>query len=270
MTWRLKMGMAALTCWAWMTCETSCQLGAPRTLGVPRALTLCSCQPATHEGLARRWLPPVCAMLCAWRWRVRCSTALPWSLHGTQAPAFHGHLPPQAHESLLAVWCDLYRQFYTALAVGDTVQAAFEIGKQSVKTAPHVPNSHLESDKFLLLPKVCCAPAVALLVCSTVHRLCVCPTTQGGDHNVAVFQRRPSVSVWPTARMRNAGRRLPGGGGAGGGAGAGGSAGSSGSMSREVFDDGSASFEALTGTLPARAEYFAGRNKEMYHVVSGC
>lgn len=40
-------------------------------------------------------------------------------------------------------------------------------------------------------------------------------------------------------------------------------------MSREVFDDGSASFDALTGTLPARAEYFAGRNKEMYHVVSG-
>lgn len=149
--------MAALTCWAWMTCETSCQLGVPRTLGVPRVLTLYSCQPATHAGLARRWLPPVCAMLCAWRWRARCLTALPWSLHGTQAPAFHGQLPPQAHESLLAVWCDLCRQFYTALAVGDTVQAAFEIGKQSVKTAPHVPNSHLESDKFLLLPKVCCA-----------------------------------------------------------------------------------------------------------------
>lgn len=50
-----------------------------------------------------------------------------------------------------------------ALAVGNTVQNAFDIGKQAVAAAPNVPNSATEGEKFLLLP-------------------------DGADHNKAIFE----------------------------------------------------------------------------------
>jgi hypothetical protein len=58
------------------------------------------------------------------------------------------------------------KAFYLALAVGDTVLHAFEIGRQAVAASPHVPNPQIEGDKFLLLP-----------------------TDQ--DHNVSIFAGRP-------------------------------------------------------------------------------
>ena len=47
----------------------------------------------------------------------------------------------------------LCSSFYLSLAVGDTVAAAFAIGKESVAAAPNIPNSQREGGKFLLLPK---------------------------------------------------------------------------------------------------------------------
>ena len=42
------------------------------------------------------------------------------------------------------------RAFYLALAVGQSIKAAFDIGVQSVVNAPNVPAAHIEGDKFLL------------------------------------------------------------------------------------------------------------------------
>ena len=44
------------------------------------------------------------------------------------------------------------RAFYLALAVGQTLQASYDIGVQAVVTSPVVPSGDLEGDKFLLLP----------------------------------------------------------------------------------------------------------------------
>lgn len=51
-------------------------------------------------------------------------------------------------------------------------QNAFDIGKQAVAAAPNVVNSHVEGEKFLLLP-------------------------EGQDHNVAVFAPRPVLGPPP-------------------------------------------------------------------------
>ncbi|CAN0400581.1 unnamed protein product, partial [Discosporangium mesarthrocarpum] len=42
--------------------------------------------------------------------------------------------------------------FYLALAVGHTVRDSFDIGREAVAADPHVPDSHVERNKFLLLP----------------------------------------------------------------------------------------------------------------------
>ena len=44
------------------------------------------------------------------------------------------------------------RAFYLSLAVGDTVQRAFDIGKQAVKSSS-VPDSNNEGNKYVLLPE---------------------------------------------------------------------------------------------------------------------
>jgi hypothetical protein len=44
------------------------------------------------------------------------------------------------------------RAVYLSLAVGDTVQMAYDIGLQAVAAAPNIPNSQVEVEKFLLLP----------------------------------------------------------------------------------------------------------------------
>lgn len=48
---------------------------------------------------------------------------------------------------------DFTKAFYFSLAMGHTVKHAFEIGKSAVISSPRVPNSMMESDKFLLLPE---------------------------------------------------------------------------------------------------------------------
>ncbi len=45
------------------------------------------------------------------------------------------------------------KAFYLCLAVGGSVQHAFDIGKQAVAASPNVPNSQVETAKFLLLPE---------------------------------------------------------------------------------------------------------------------
>ena len=45
------------------------------------------------------------------------------------------------------------RAFYISLAVGNTVQQAFDIGKQAVLSSPYIPNSSAEGEKFMLLPE---------------------------------------------------------------------------------------------------------------------
>jgi len=63
------------------------------------------------------------------------------------------------------------RQFYYALAVGNTVKESFEQGCRSVRAAPNLPNAEQEMRKFVLLP-------------------------EDGDHDVPVF-RAPAVPEWP-------------------------------------------------------------------------
>jgi len=43
--------------------------------------------------------------------------------------------------------------FYLALAVGKTVNQAFEIGRERVAALPNLPEAHKEAEKFLLLPE---------------------------------------------------------------------------------------------------------------------
>eukprot|EP00753_Platysulcus_tardus_P003470 PLAT12458.18.p1 GENE.PLAT12458.18~~PLAT12458.18.p1 ORF type:complete len:1521 (+),score=744.58 PLAT12458.18:631-4563(+) len=66
------------------------------------------------------------------------------------------------------------RAFYKSLAVGDSVQAAFEIGVQAVSASPDLEDSKAESSKFVLLP-------------------------DGADHSEAIFpvtrKRSPSYRV---------------------------------------------------------------------------
>ena len=45
------------------------------------------------------------------------------------------------------------RAFYLALAVGDTIRDAFDIGVRSVESAPNIERPSRESEKFLLLPR---------------------------------------------------------------------------------------------------------------------
>lgn len=45
------------------------------------------------------------------------------------------------------------RAVYLSLAVGDTVQNAYDIGLQAVAAAPNIPDSAAEVRKFVLLPE---------------------------------------------------------------------------------------------------------------------
>jgi hypothetical protein len=45
------------------------------------------------------------------------------------------------------------KAFYLCLAMGGSVQHAFDIGRQAVAASPNVPNSQVETTKFLLLPE---------------------------------------------------------------------------------------------------------------------
>merc|ERR1712167_86430 len=56
--------------------------------------------------------------------------------------------------------------FYLSLAVGDTIQDAFDVGVEAVKAAPRMANPVNEGNKFLLLPP-------------------------GGNHDVAIFSQAP-------------------------------------------------------------------------------
>jgi len=75
------------------------------------------------------------------------------------------------------------RAFYLSLAVGNTVQAAYDIGVQAVVSAPGVPGGGaFEADKFLLLPP-------------------------GDNHAVAPFKSLAAVDQWeppqpPTTRQQ--------------------------------------------------------------------
>lgn len=64
------------------------------------------------------------------------------------------------------------RAFYLSLAVGNTLQAAYDIGVQAVNSAPGVPGGgELEANKFLLLP-------------------------HGDNHSVAPFKALATVEQW--------------------------------------------------------------------------
>jgi len=68
------------------------------------------------------------------------------------------------------------RQFYLALAVGRTVQAAFDQGCKAVRATPNLKDPEKEMEKFVLLPK-------------------------DGNHDVPVFNAR-SVPEWPNRRLK--------------------------------------------------------------------
>jgi len=68
------------------------------------------------------------------------------------------------------------RQFYLALAVGRTVQEAFDQGCKAVQATPNLKDPEKEMEKFVLLPKK-------------------------GNHNVPVFNAR-SVPEWPSRRLK--------------------------------------------------------------------
>lgn len=69
---------------------------------------------------------------------------------------------------------DFTKAFYRSLALGHTVKRAFEIGKNAVVSSPRVPNSALESDKFILLP-------------------------EDGNHDIPIFVSN-EVSEWPPVK----------------------------------------------------------------------
>ena len=73
------------------------------------------------------------------------------------------------------------RQFYLALAVGNTVKESFEQGKKSVGAATSLSNPECERDKFILLP-------------------------EHGNHDVAIFNAK-SVREWPRYLNQHSGRR---------------------------------------------------------------
>ena len=63
------------------------------------------------------------------------------------------------------------RAFYIPLLSGKTVQQAFEIASEAIKTSPYVSSSFLEGEKFVLLP-------------------------EGGNHDEAIFNAAP-LTEWP-------------------------------------------------------------------------
>ena len=74
--------------------------------------------------------------------------------------------------------------FYLSLAVGDTIQDAFDVGVEAVKAAPRMANPVNEGNKFLLLPP-------------------------GGNHDVAIFSQAPKRAVKPKGLSRTySGRQL--------------------------------------------------------------
>ena len=123
------------------------------------------------------------------------------------------------------------RAFYMSLAVGNSVGAAFEIGKQAVAAAPGVPRG--QSEKFLLLP-------------------------EGRAHREAIFPSAPLLRHWPPSDMRVAVGCVVQ-------TSAGGHALMRAACRKESLYG---SYNMLSAHLPDRLSPFVGRSVEMYWLLT--
>ena len=167
------------------------------------------------------------------------------------------------------------RAFYLALAVGDTLQAAYDIGVQAVVSAPGVPGGgELEANKFLLLPsgesRACHAAVTRLLrgdecrlhgcYASVTHRLRGGYIRQGEPRRLAGYAsvtRRLLVGYASVTWLLHP-------------------AGESHAVSPfkslaavEQWEPPAPPAARQQQPLPALVEGFLGRNVEAYRVVSG-
>lgn len=132
------------------------------------------------------------------------------------------------------------RNFYSSLAIGNTVKDSFELGCKAVRATPNLKNAEREMKKFVLLPR-------------------------DGNHDVPVFNAC-ALPEWPKP---NSGRQLKqyepirGKGIRGKGL----------SRTRSLYFGGARSSELSTRNMmqedasPSPPQFFMGREVDMYHVL---